>query len=116
MKVYQTMCSLETVFTGSSISEELKYFINNELNCTLAFISNFTPRQYRRCEQTMLPCNILLGFKSCYAKFGMHCAIWYRLYNLINVENTHGGTLILVQLQASAYNFTKPFFIKTIHF
>ena len=29
----------------------------------------------------------------------MFCAIWYRLYNLKNVENTHGGVLSLVQLQ-----------------
>ena len=30
----------------------------------------------------------------------MRCAIWYHLYNLKNVKNTHGGVLILV-------NFTK---------
>ena len=35
------------------------------------------------------------------------CAIWYHLYNFKNVKNTHGGVLILVKLQASAYNFTK---------
>ena len=28
----------------------------------------------------------------------MHCAIWYHLYNLKNVKNTHGGVLILVKL------------------
>ena len=27
-------------------------------------------------------------------------AIWYHLYNLKNVKNTHGGLLILVNLQA----------------
>ena len=26
----------------------------------------------------------------------VHCVIWYHLYNLKNVENTHGGVLILV--------------------
>ena len=26
----------------------------------------------------------------------MRCAIWYYLYNLKNVKNTHGGVLILV--------------------
>ena len=26
------------------------------------------------------------------------CAIWYHLYNLNNVKNTHGGVLILVKL------------------
>ena len=30
----------------------------------------------------------------------MHCAIWYHLYNLKNIKNTHGGVLILVKLQA----------------
>ena len=31
----------------------------------------------------------------------MRCAIWYHLYNLKNVKNTHGGVLILVKLQAN---------------
>ena len=30
----------------------------------------------------------------------VRCAIWYYLYNLKNVKNTHGGVLILVKLQA----------------
>ena len=34
-------------------------------------------------------------------------AIWYHLYNLKNVKNTHGGVLLLVELQALASNFTK---------
>ena len=37
----------------------------------------------------------------------MHRATWYHLYNLKNVKNIHGGALILVKLQASAYKFTK---------
>ena len=32
----------------------------------------------------------------------IRCAIWYHLYNLKNVKNTHGGVLILVKLQASS--------------
>ena len=28
----------------------------------------------------------------------MPCAIWYHLYNLKNVKNTHGGVLISVKL------------------
>ena len=27
----------------------------------------------------------------------MHYAIWYYLYNLKNVENTHGGVLLLAK-------------------
>ena len=37
----------------------------------------------------------------------MFCASWYHLYNFKNVENTHGGVLLLVKLQASACNVTK---------
>ena len=33
--------------------------------------------------------------------------IWYHLYNLKNVENTHGGVLLLVKVQAKACIFTK---------
>ena len=33
----------------------------------------------------------------------MGCTIWYHLYNLQNVKNNHGGVLILVKLQASAW-------------
>ena len=32
--------------------------------------------------------------------FAMRCAIWFHLYNLKNVKNTHGGVLLLVKLQA----------------
>ena len=37
----------------------------------------------------------------------VRCAIWYNLYNLQIVKNTHKGVLILVMLQAAACNFTK---------
>ena len=32
--------------------------------------------------------------------FVVRCAIWYHLYNLKNVKNSHGRVLILVKLQA----------------
>ena len=35
------------------------------------------------------------------------CAIWYHLYNLKNIKNTHGGVLLLVKLQAEACNVTE---------
>ena len=41
------------------------------------------------------------------SRYVMRCAIWYHLYNLKNVKNTHGGVLLLVKLQVSAWNFTK---------
>ena len=36
----------------------------------------------------------------------MRCAIWYYLYNLENVKNTHGEVLNLVKFQGEACNFT----------
>ena len=35
----------------------------------------------------------------------MLCTIWYHLYNLKTVNNTHGGVLLFVKLQALACNF-----------
>ena len=41
-----------------------------------------------------------ITFKSSYVKI---CAIWYHLYNLKSVKNTHGGVLLLVvQFQAKS--------------
>ena len=37
----------------------------------------------------------------------MLCAIWYHLYNLKTMKDTHGGVLFLVTLQAKACNFAK---------
>ena len=31
----------------------------------------------------------------------MFCAIWYHLYNLKSVKNTHGGVLLLVKFTKS---------------
>ena len=37
----------------------------------------------------------------------MRCTICYRLYNLKDVKNSHGGLILLVKLQAQACNITK---------
>ena len=37
----------------------------------------------------------------------MLCAIWYHLYNIKNVKNTHGELILLVKLHVEACNFTK---------
>ena len=37
----------------------------------------------------------------------MLCSIWYHVYNLKNVKNTHGGISHLKKLQALAWNSTK---------
>ena len=34
------------------------------------------------------------------------CTIWYHLYNLKNVKNTHEGVILLIKLQALPCNFT----------
>ena len=35
------------------------------------------------------------------------CTIWYHVYDLKNVKNTHGGVLLLVKFQAEVCNFAK---------
>ena len=48
--------------------------------------------------------------KAYYALYGtcyMSRAIWYHLFNLKHVKITHGGVLLLVKLQAEAFNFTE---------
>ena len=37
----------------------------------------------------------------------MLCVVWYHLYNLKNVKNTHGGDLLLVKSEALTRNVTK---------
>ena len=39
----------------------------------------------------------------------MLCVIWYYLYNLNNVENTHGEVILSVKLKVLACIFTKSF-------
>ena len=46
-----------------------------------------------------------------YSRLVVRCTIWYYLYNLKNVKNTHGGLLILVKLQAS-FLFLQGTFLK----
>ena len=35
----------------------------------------------------------------------MRCAIWYYLYNLKNVKNTHGGVLLLANSKTPPWLF-----------
>ena len=37
----------------------------------------------------------------------MRCAIWYHLYKLKTLENTHGEVLLLLKLQALSLQLTK---------
>ena len=43
--------------------------------------------------------------KSSLCLYVMLCTIWYHLYNLKSVKNTHRGELLLVKLQAEATGF-----------
>ena len=49
-------------------------------------------------------CKMLISFSIRYETL---CAIWYRLYNFKNVEDTHGRVLVLVKSQTGACKFTK---------
>ena len=40
---------------------------------------------------------LLINYNFIYVMFS---AIWYHVYNLNNVNNTHGGVLLFVKLQA----------------
>ena len=51
----------------------------------------------KRTEQCLLICLWCLSFS-----FVILYAIWYHLYNLKNVNNIHGGVILLAKLQASA--------------
>ena len=44
---------------------------------------------------------LVLGYPRHYTTNVVCCVIWYHLYSLKNVKNTHGRVLILVKLQAS---------------
>ena len=58
---------------------------------------------------TSIPPYFILGlrFAQYLPNYVILCPIWYHLYNLKNVKNTHRVALLLVKLQASACNFTK---------
>ena len=43
----------------------------------------------------------------------VRCAIWYHLYNLKNVKNTHGRVLTLVKLHAEAFGCKPPVNLQT---
>ena len=41
----------------------------------------------------------------------MLCAIWYHLYNLKNVKNTHGGMSVLIKLQVYFTKSNSPLWV-----
>ena len=51
--------------------------------------------------------NISVNLKYMFTYIVVRCAIWYHLYSLKIVKNTHGGVFLLVKLQTEACIFTK---------
>ena len=51
---------------------------------------------------------IIMEFFVCQGVYVVCCAIWYHLYNLKNMKNTHGAVLILVKSQASSLRTWEP--------
>ena len=68
-------------------------------------------------KMQLIGCNLLVllkfwaldsvALRLSFLQYVMHFAIWYHLYNLKKVKNTHGGVLLLGKLQAKVCNFTK---------
>ena len=77
------------------------------------FPSKISTLEFFLCTLVDLPvsfqkiCSEQLFCKNLSVELVMRCAIWYQLYNLKSVKNTHGRVLILVKLQAVACNFIK---------
>ena len=65
----------------------LDEFLINTLYATGIFLYLHS-RSYRKRPVA------LIGLKRTY-RYVVRCAIWYHLYNLKNVKNTHGGVLNL---------------------
>ena len=67
------------------------------LNLLLATLCYPTQQHLLKVNKTDIRTNL----------FGVFYTIWYYLYNLKKVENTHAGVLLLAKLQTEACNITK---------
>ena len=93
----------DDIFQISNNSElqhhNLGWHISNIKQLKIAALQSwliyFKYQTSQNCSITMLVVSIRV----------MPCAIWYHLCNLKNVKNTHGGLLLLVEMQAWACNF-----------
>ena len=64
----------------------------------------------RKRNKNMADLQVLLMNYREYDDYQLHvmfCAMWYHLYNLKSVKNTHGVVILLLKLQTEACNFTK---------
>ena len=71
-------------------SRRYKKFAHHLESPSLFFWSSYTPTKIKQNKNPYV----------------MRCAIWYHLYNLKNLKNTHGGVLILVKLPATLLKST----------
>ena len=55
---------------------------------------------------------VIANISLCPTEYVMLCAIWYHLYNLKNVKNTHGEVLLLVKLLAEPATLLKVTFFQ----
>ena len=100
-------------FDGCSFSDTLGLFfrafgLNTEIFRVSLFIQLECGNiQTRNTPNTDTFHTVIFLFLAHIITFVMSSAIWYHLYNFKKVKNTHGGMLILVNLQAEPCNFTK---------
>ena len=58
---------------------------------------------------------VIFFFFGCFC-FEELCPIWYHLYVLKNVENSHGGVLLLLKSQTPVCNFSKSNYLQWVIF
>ena len=103
---------LGSVREGSTVSKEQKIKLDPKLFASLwntskhvnPFLPNVVFLHYLkhletvRCRNAKLGTNGLRGLHNIFSRIKnvMRCAIWYYLYNLKNLKNTHGGVLIKI--------------------
>ena len=80
-----------------ALSSSVNHFIKQKLTIVVIIIEEkiHHSEKHSPCLLKILGCIVI------------RCAIWYYLYKLRNVKNNHRGVLLLVKLQAKAYNFAK---------
>ena len=89
----------KTKYSGKKVLLQAKYAVRKidlVFNNFVAQLTKYSPHLW-----TIVPCSFEVSLNETL------CAIWYHLYNLKNIKNTHVGVLPLVKLQHEACNFNK---------
>ena len=106
-------CTISLVFSQSRIAP-IKTQTNPRVELQATLLSAKSIKNICESLIPIIPINLLCYWSDStialswikntskkYELYVMLCTIWYRLYNLKIVKNTHGGVLLLVKLQAS---------------